>query len=69
MSLEPVEVMSLVEDDGDARLLRDEDDADADDDADAGEMALVVVAFILNKGDVNADVLDTSMLDILIGRY
>ena len=61
MSLEPVE------DDGDARLLRDEDDAD--DDADAGEMALVVVAFILNKGDANADVLDTSMLDILIGRY
>lgn len=53
MSLEPVE------DDGDARLLRDEDDADADDDADAGEMALVVVAFILNKGDVNADVLDS----------
>ncbi len=44
MSLEPID------DDG-ARLLRDDDD----DDADAGEMAMVLVAFILNKGDVNVD--------------
>ena len=36
-----------------------DDDGDDDDDDDAGETALVVVAFILNKGDVNADVLDS----------